>query len=100
MFIYENHLGGVYSEDIELYFDELYCEQCGDSDFLIGFASTREEAWELLKDVTNTFDPSICESCDHSKDYDYCSCMCKAYQHSGGYDYEYIQEFINENWPK
>ena len=32
-YIYEDHLGGGYyvSED-ELDYDELYCEQCGDSD--------------------------------------------------------------------
>lgn len=100
MFIYENHLGGVYAEDIELDLDDLYCEQCGDSDFLIGSASTREEAWELLKDVTNTFDPAACESCCHNGDCDYCSFSCETYQHSGGYDYGYIEKFINENWTK
>lgn len=73
MYIYESHLGGLYTSDRYLDFDELYCEQCGDSDWLVGYAATREEAWELLKDDT---------------DIDGC----------GGWSYDYVQEFLNENW--
>lgn len=73
MYIYEDHLGGLYTSDRELDFDELYCEQCGDSDWLVGYAATREEAWKLLKDDT---------------DIDGC----------GGWSYDYVQEFLNENW--
>lgn len=93
-------MGGVYAADEEMDFDELYCEACGDSDWLIGYASTREEAWELLKEDTATFDSSLCGSCCYQRNYDYCNNTCEAYQHSGGYNYEYIQEFINENWPE
>lgn len=51
MYIYENHLdGGLYTSDYELDYEDLYCEQCGDSDSYIGEAETREEAYELLKD--------------------------------------------------
>lgn len=51
MYIYENHLGGgLYTSDYELDYEDLYCEQCGDSDIYIGEADTREEAYELLKD--------------------------------------------------
>lgn len=33
MYLYESHLGGLYTmEDIRSY-DELYCETCGDSDW-------------------------------------------------------------------
>ena len=73
MYIYESHLGGLYTSNRELDFDELYCEQCGDSDWLVGYADTREDAWELLKDDT---------------DIDGC----------GGWSYDYVQEFLNENW--
>lgn len=47
MFIYENHMGGLYSSDL----DDLdtYCETCGDSDWLLGEANTKEEAYELIK---------------------------------------------------
>ena len=41
--------------------------------WLIGYAETRKEAWNLLKDDTDI-------------------------DGSGGWDYAYVQEFINENW--
>ena len=49
-------------------------DDCGDFDFLIGYAETREEAWELLKDDTNI-------------------------DGSGGWDYDYVKEFL-KNWEK
>lgn len=98
MYIYESHLGALYTSDIELDFDELYCEQCGDYDSLIGYAATRAEAWELLKDNTATFDPTMCENCSHNGDDDYCNEECEDFQHSGGWSYDYVQEFLNENW--
>lgn len=36
MYIYESHLGGFYESDEDIPFEELYCEECGDSDTLIG----------------------------------------------------------------
>ena len=73
MYIYESHLGGLYVSDDWLDNDFTYCEKCGDSDWLVGTAETREEAWDLLKDQTDI-------------------------DGSGGYNYEYVQEFINGNW--
>lgn len=73
MYIYENHMGGLYTTEEPLDYEDLYCEQCGDSDSLIGFAKTRKEAWSLLKDHTDI-------------------------NGSGGYNYSYVQEFINNNW--
>lgn len=73
MYIYESHLGGLYTSNEYLDYDDLYCEQCGDSDWLIGRATTRAEAWELLKDDTDI-------------------------NGSGGWDYNYVQEFIKVNW--
>lgn len=75
MFIYENHLGGLYTSSEEIPFEELFCETCGDCDFLIGEADTREEAWKLLKDDTDI-------------------------NSSGGWAYDYIQEFLSEHWGK
>lgn len=72
MYIYESHMGGLYVSDEQLDYEYLYCEQCGDSDWLIGYAETREDAWNLLKDETNI-------------------------DGSGGWDYEYVQEFL-KNW--
>jgi hypothetical protein len=65
-------MGGLYTSDDELDYEQTYCETCGDSDWLIGYAETREEAWDLLKDDTNI-------------------------DGSGGWDYEYIQDFLR-NW--
>ena len=73
MYIYEGHLGSLYTSDIYLDYKDLYCEQCGDSDWLIGCATNRAEAWELLKDDTDI-------------------------DGSGGWDYEYVKEFIETNW--
>ncbi len=72
MYIYESHMGGLFVSDEILDYEQTYCETCGDSDFLLGYAETREEAWNLLKDDTdiNGF---------------------------GGWNYEYVQEFL-KNW--
>lgn len=72
MYIYQSHMGGLYTSDDELDYEQTYCETCGDSDWLIGYAETREEAWELLKDDTNI-------------------------DGSGGWDYDYVQDFLR-NW--
>lgn len=62
-----------YKEPLD--YEDIYCPQCGDYDWLIGYADaeTREEAWKLLKDDTDI-------------------------DGSGGWDYNYVQEFINSNW--
>lgn len=73
MYIYQGHLGSLYATEYELDYDELYCEQCGDSDWLIGEADVAKQAWSLLKDETDI-------------------------DGSGGWDYEYVQEFIKANF--
>ena len=73
MYIYESHLGNLYTSTYELDYDELYCEQCGDSDQLIGYATTKEGAWDLLKSDVDI----------------------NGY---GGWDYDYVKKFININW--
>lgn len=98
MYIYEGHLGGLYTSDYVLDYDDLYCETCGDSDTYIGYADTREEAWELLKDSTDTFDNSMCENCPHKDDYVYCDTKCENAARSGGWNYEYIMQFLYSNF--
>lgn len=73
MYIYESHMDGLYVSYDELDYEDLYCEQCGDSDWLIGYAETREDAWRLFKDDVDI-------------------------DGSGGWNYDYIQEFINSHW--
>lgn len=48
MYVYENHLGGIYLEKEPLPFEYLYCEQCGDSDWMLGEVNTWDELLELL----------------------------------------------------
>ncbi len=97
-YIYESHMGGLYCTDDSMDFDDLYCDECGDSDWEVGYANTLEEAWELLKDKTDTFDDSICNTCPHNEDYDYCDEKCEEYQHSGGFSLAYVMEFLSENF--
>lgn len=74
MYIYFGHLtGNLYTSDEYLDFDDLYCEECGDSDSFVGYARTAKDAWNLLKD-----------ECDIDG--------------SGGYDTNYVKNFIKENW--
>ena len=95
-YIYEGHMGGLYCTDYEV--EDTYCEQCGDSDWLIGTASTLEEAWNLLKLLTDTFDDSKCKNCSHKDDYDYCDEECEEAIHSGGYNLAYVMQFLTENF--
>ena len=73
MYIYESHLGGLYTSDTLLDYEDLYCEQCGDSDWLIGYATTKAKAWELLKDETDI-------------------------NGSGGWGYDHVMKFLDTNW--
>ena len=50
MYIYEGHMGGFYSSEEELDYDELYCESCGDSDTPLGWFDTKDELREVLYD--------------------------------------------------
>ena len=43
VYVYESHLGGLYTSDDYIPSDELYCEQCSDSDYEIGSFGTFEE---------------------------------------------------------
>lgn len=79
LYIYENHLGGLFSSERELDFDEIYCEDCGDSDTLIGCADTAETAWQLLQHYTYTEDNNG--------------------ENTGDYSLNYVLDFISSNFP-
>lgn len=53
IYIYKSHMGEIYFSDNEYDVDDLYCEQCGDSDWLIGVANTIKEALYCLADMIN-----------------------------------------------
>ena len=50
MYLYENHHGGIYTDENALPFDKLYCEICGDCDTCLGMYNNLEEFWNLVKD--------------------------------------------------
>ena len=41
-YIYSNHLGGLYASNLEIPYNQLYCETCGDNDQLETWG-TKEE---------------------------------------------------------
>lgn len=49
IYIYASHMGGYYTTDEPLEDDALYCEECNDSDYLVGTAETDEEAERLMR---------------------------------------------------
>ena len=49
MFIYESHMGGFFASEEELSYEECSCEVCGDRDWLVGKAETKEEARDLIE---------------------------------------------------
>lgn len=59
--------------DEPLDYEDEYCEECGDSDSMLGYAKDKKSAWKLLKSETDI-------------------------NGSGGWNYDYVQEFINENF--
>ena len=58
MYIYEGHMGSLFVSDEVLDYEQLYCETCGDSDTLIGYADNRKDAERLLKSYKDIFDES------------------------------------------
>lgn len=51
-YLYESHMGGFFYTNIELDYDDLYCEDCGDNDQYIGCFGSFEDAWNYLKEDT------------------------------------------------
>lgn len=49
-YLYESHLGGCYSSENEYDYEDLYCEDCGDSDWLLGTFTDEKSLRKLLKE--------------------------------------------------
>lgn len=71
IYIYESHMGGLYISPDELTLDELYCEECGDSDWLGCVAENWTDVANYLRSQVDLFG-------------------------LGGYDMEYCIDFFNE----
>lgn len=53
MYLYESHMGGTYLSNDLYDYDELYCETCGDSDYLIGEFETIKEYLTLVNEYSS-----------------------------------------------
>lgn len=51
MYIYQNHMGGLYTDERELTDDQLFCDVCFASDELLGEANSADGARRVLNDT-------------------------------------------------
>lgn len=49
-YLYESHLGGLYTSDEQMTHEDLYCDACNDYDFEVGHYDNIKEFWGLIKD--------------------------------------------------
>ena len=71
MYFYRGHLySNIYTEDYELDYDDLYCEQCGDSDDYLGeYDSWADYIRSLDEDEICSYPVEyFAERCDLSKE--------------------------------
>ena len=74
-YIYESHMGGFYCTKRKLTRDKLYCEQCGDSDWLLCVATKPQDIWDALEGQIDEQDSEG--------------------NWTGGYDKDYVEGFVN-----
>lgn len=92
MYVYESHMGGLFTSDEPLEWNDLYCEECGDSDQEIGFVPDGDlnALWDLIRPAH-----LCCLGCE--KD-DYCKEECNLVEHSHlDYDLRYCMQFLSEH---
>lgn len=108
-YLYESHLGGLYTSDEPFDRDSLYCEQCGDSDWYLGAFETITDFWNLIKDecdingsggwslqyiypmIIETF--ALPDEVEYENDYERDTGFCS---HSNEYILTRIKELIKE----
>lgn len=69
-YLYESHMGGLYTDEYYRDYDELYCEECGDSDWCCGSFESAVDALIYLADNI-------------------------AIDNRGGYDLKYVLKVLN-----
>ena len=98
MYLYENHMGGIYTSEEIIDYNDLYCEECGDSDRFIGKVE-EDDSIEQVFDLVNDYcGIDLCEWADHNVDgecHGDCS-NCALYNYSGGYCKEAIMDLFKE----
>lgn len=56
IYVYENHMGGLYAGDYELSYEQRYCDLCDETDGFLGHASDEKELSDLLKVFAEDYD--------------------------------------------
>ena len=104
-YIYQSHMGGLYTTDEPQDWEDMYCETCGDSDTELGKAETIQEAWALLEDETEGC--GVCDRCEKYKEEEKesnslipkCCKICdNEYADWGTWDFQYIMRFLERNF--
>lgn len=49
-YLYDGHIGSIFTTDTRLSTEQCHCETCGDFDWLLGDYETVEQFWNLIKD--------------------------------------------------
>lgn len=75
MHVYESHLGGFYTSKNYYNYEDLYCEECGDSDDYIGYFDSAVKALAYIANyiaIDNMGGYSLQDTLEALKDYDDC----------------------------
>lgn len=68
MYFYESHLGGIFTSKTKIKDRDLYCDQCGDYDSLIGeYDSWTDFITKLNKDTYDFFCLNVDYLCEEAK---------------------------------
>lgn len=65
-YIYESHMGGFYATEHPVPLENLYCEQCGDSDWELGLCVDRVDAEKTIRALDFYADAYIKEFLDEN----------------------------------
>ena len=97
MYIYKDFFDNLLASERQLTDSELYDSELGTMK-LIGEAHNRKEAWNLLKNMTSSFNELLCEGCKNSMFSEECEKSCPQYKNYNGYNYGYVCEFLYNNF--
>lgn len=93
MYIYESHMGGLYSTENQLTIEEQHCDCCGDYDWYVCEVNSDTPIEEVVKIIMLRCGICLCEWVDNCN----LDCHnCGLHFFSGGYVKESIQEILSE----
>lgn len=93
MYIYENHMGGLYSANKKLSTEELHCDGCGDFDWFVCEVDADTPIEETVKMIEIRCGVNLCEWVENCNS----DCQdCSLYFFSGGYCKEEVHDILTE----